>query len=278
MSTRRPFTSLALAVAVLLSAAVAVVLTDEPASSGSAGWINDCTYSHTLSDDPIVFRNQPGASHSHDFFGSNLTSATSTGPAMRADGTSCALAQDTSAYWIPSFYLNGVAVHPSAARFYYRDSNLDAGTVVQAFPRGFKMIAGNSHATSAAQNPYLGKELYFGCADNSTDKLLLPPTGCPDDTISVHVGFPSCWDNTHLDSADHQSHVVYPSGGVCPGSHPVALPRLIARFELVGVGTWTLASGATYTLHGDFWNTWDQIKLRQLTRTCLNQDRDCGVF
>ena len=28
-----------------------------------------CGYSHPLTDDPIVFPGQPGASHFHDFFG-----------------------------------------------------------------------------------------------------------------------------------------------------------------------------------------------------------------
>ena len=31
-----------------------------------------------------------------------------------------------------------------------------------------------------------------------------------------------------------------------------------------------------YTLHADFWNTWDQDTLNQLVNTCLNGNVDCG--
>jgi len=43
----------------------------------------------------------------------------------------------------------------------------------------------------------------------------------------------SCWDGKNLDSADHKSHVAYPSSGTfestgpCPASHPVRLPQLM---------------------------------------------------
>jgi len=47
-------------------------------STQGARFVTRCTYSHTLSDDPIVHPNQPGASHSHDFFGNKTTDAFST--------------------------------------------------------------------------------------------------------------------------------------------------------------------------------------------------------
>lgn len=43
----------------------------------------------------------------------------------------------------------------------------------------------------------------------------------------------SCWDGVNVDSADHKSHVAYPSSGVfettgtCPDTHPVRLPQLM---------------------------------------------------
>lgn len=43
----------------------------------------------------------------------------------------------------------------------------------------------------------------------------------------------SCWDGKNVDSADHKSHIAYPSSGTfestgpCPSSHPVRLPQLM---------------------------------------------------
>jgi len=187
-----------------------------------------------------------------------------------------------------ALFKNGVQVEPSdpkypphGAQFYYRKSNLKAGTVIQPFPANFRMITGNMHATSEADNPYLGREIYYGCSDNSEPGKLKAPMNCATGIISLHVGFPNCWDGVNLDSPDHKSHVVYPSGGICPADHPVALPRLIYRTEYP-VGTdssgITLASGPYYTAHGDFWNTWEEQKLSDLVANCLNTSTDCGTF
>ena len=46
----------------------------------------DCFPSHRAPDDPIVFPGQPGASHSHDFFGNTTTDASSTYASMRSLG------------------------------------------------------------------------------------------------------------------------------------------------------------------------------------------------
>ena len=62
-----------------------------------------CPFSHSASDDPIVFPGRPGLSHRHDFFGSTVTDADSTARRLRAAGTTtCDLAGDTAAYWAPA--------------------------------------------------------------------------------------------------------------------------------------------------------------------------------
>ena len=50
-------------------------------------FITRCNYTHTLLDDPIVKPNQPGASHSHDFFGNVTTNAATTLASLDAGGT-----------------------------------------------------------------------------------------------------------------------------------------------------------------------------------------------
>jgi len=192
---------------------------------------------------------------------------------------------DTSGYWTPALYKNGAKIEPGGTavreQFYYRKSNLNPGTVIHSFPPDFRMIAGNGHAMSEAENAYLGREIYYGCSDNSETGKPTAPVDCATGIITLHVGFPNCWDGVNIDSPDHKSHVVYPSRGVCPDDHPVALPRLIVRLEFP-VGTdssgITLSSGPYYTAHADFWNTWQQDKLDAFVQYCLNTDTDCGTF
>jgi hypothetical protein len=272
----------------LLLTAALVVAMAVPANAG-IGWLNKCGYSHSLSDDPIIYPNQPGVSHLHDFFGAQDTNASSTIASMQAGGTTCQ-AGDTSGYWTPALYQNGQRVLPAGSfdgretrqQFYYRDDNLAPGTTVEAFPPGFMMVAGNSHATSEADNPELGSEIYWGCADNNgLGGKQTQPEDCAVGIISLHVGFPNCWDGVHLNTAMNPGSLVYPSDGECPASNPVALPRLIERFEYpVGptTGVITLSSGPTYTAHADFWNTWDQTVLEERVTDCLNADVNCGEF
>jgi Domain of unknown function (DUF1996) len=246
------------------------------AGSSSAGWKMECAFSHATPDDPIVSA-APGASHMHDFMGNLKTNAKSTYNSMLAGGTNCGLPEDTSGYWTPALYKNGVKINPSTTHIYYRREG--SGTV-KAFPADFRMIAGNHMAKTPSANPEYGSAIYWGCSNNSGGKRTAPPN-CSTGKISLHVGFPSCWDGKNKDSMDHKSHVTYPSGGKCPSSHPVKLPRIIQRWEYT-VGKDSsgikLSSGPYYTVHGDFLNAWKQTKLEQLTKDCFNANKDCGVF
>jgi hypothetical protein len=266
--------------AILLGAIFAL-----PASSqaSSPGWKLKCALAKSLADDPIVHPGMPGMSHLHDFFSNTSVNATSTYQSMLAATSTCPVG-DTAGYWVPAVFRNGAKVAPAGTgvreQLYYRANNLAPGTHIEPFPPDLRVVAGNSHATSTSDNPKLGKELYWGCSDNSTGKLTAPPSSCPTGILSLHVGFPNCWDGklTHVDDT---AHLRYPSGGSCPLGFPHALPRLILRNEYpVGTttGTITLSSGPTFTIHGDFWNTWDQAALQHLVDTCLNADKDCGTF
>jgi len=242
-----------------------------------------CPVSHSLSDDPIVYPGRPGASHLHDFFGNRSTNAMSTWTSMVADSSLCGDPRDTGGYWSPALYEDGVRVNPAGVsslgravreQFYYR--KIGTGPV-RPFPADLRMVAGAHDATA----PYKLSEIYWGCSDNSTGKLGLPPQCGATGIITLHVGFPFCWDGWKLDSADHRSHMAYAKSGACPSTHPVAVPRLIERFEYpVGptTGNITLASGSPYTAHADFWNSWDQARLEQLTADCLNKNVDCGTL
>lgn len=286
---RSPHARVAL-LALIVAVATAIVAPAQQAQASSPGWITICPKTHSAPDDPIVYPGQPGATHVHEFFGNRSTQASSTYSSMMAGSTSCGSLTDKAGYWVPALYEDGVYVSPVGFRadgratrnvFYYRADNVSstykAAHPVEAFPPDFRLIAGNSHAVIPADSPKLGKEIYWGCSNNSTGKLTAPPS-CSTGAISLHVGFPNCWNGT-ITGTNDTPNVVYPSSYVCPAAYPRVLPRVIFRFEYpVGTttGVITLASGANYTVHGDFWNTWVQSDLERLVANCLRSNVDCG--
>jgi hypothetical protein len=221
--------------------------------------------------------------HLHDFFGNVTVDAFSTYQSMRAGATTCP-AGDTAGYWLPAVVRHGTKIDPAGSgvreQVYVSADNLAPGTHIEPFPPDLRMVSGNAHAVSPRDNPDLGEEIYWGCSDNSVGgKPLAPPT-CASGIISLHVGFPNCWDGV-LTHRDDTAHLRHPVAGRCPAGFRHALPRVIIRTEYpVGTsgGTITLSSGPAFTAHGDFWNTWDQAKLVALVDSCLNAGRDCGVF
>src|SRR5215207_2112024 len=87
--------------ALLLACAVALLaaLTSARAASAAssehgASFAVRCDFSHRLSDDPIVYFNQPGKSHKHDFLGNTSTKASSTYQTMIAAPTTCSRPED----------------------------------------------------------------------------------------------------------------------------------------------------------------------------------------
>lgn len=262
--------------------------TSKVGGSSSAGWQVACPTSHSSNDDPIVFFGRAGASHQHSFMGSKTTNASSTTAKLLAGDTTCTNKDDKSPYWVPTLFNNGTAVHPthgekgptgvsSRQTMYYRNPT---GKKLHAFPAGLRMISGNPAAKSLKENPQVGRNIWWGCSDNSiSQKLTAPPAKCPRGMITVHIHFPNCWDGVNLDSANHQSHVAFSSGGNCPASHPVIIPRLTIRNEyIVGTttGKITLSSGDVNTIHADFWNAWNQPALEKLVANCFNAGKNCG--
>ena len=237
-------------------------------------FIGSCAFSHMAMDDPIVYPRQPGVSHDHSFVGNTSTSALSTLRTLRAGSTTCKRDGETAAYWMPTLLLNGQMVPPRGATIYYRRKTL---TALRAFPAGFKMIAGDRHAT-APQDPRI---TYWNCGAASTVPASSQVPTCPNDrgeSLRLHVNFPNCWDGHSLDSADHMSHMAYSVRGACPASHPVALPAisLIFRYPITGGSGVTLSSGGQYSAHADFFNAWRQGTLVSLVNGCLNALRHCG--
>lgn len=264
-------------------AAVALAAGDDPPLAGPVTGVDQlrgvsfttrCTFSYRLPDDPILFPGRPGASHDHTFFGARSTSATSTDATLRAGGSTCSRRGETAAYWTPTLFSGSQPIVPVVAWAYYRRGTLAR---VTAFPPGFRLIAGSAMATAA--QPL--RVTWWDCGIEAGVAASSEPPACPPGprtALRLHVAFPECWDGQSLDSPDHRSHMAYDVVGVCPPSHPVALPEieLILRYPEL-TGPVTLASGGAHSAHADFVNAWDQQRLDGLVEDCLNAMRFCGT-
>jgi hypothetical protein len=234
-------------------------------------FITVCRFSHFKPDDPIVLPKFPGLSHNHTFFGNQSTNAFSTLSTLSKAATTCQRPEDRASYWAPTLILDGKNVTPDEAEIYYRRSTLAR---VRAFPPGLKVVAGNSKALK----PQSTHIVFWNCSTDVGDATASIPT-CATPTLHVHVRFPNCWDGKHLDSGDHKSHMAYSTRGVCPKSHPVAVPQLmlIIQYPVTGGPGAELASGGQFSGHADFFNAWQQPELRRLVDYCLNALRTCGA-
>jgi hypothetical protein len=237
-------------------------------------FIESCRFSHRATDDPIVFPGKPGASHDHTFVGSRTTSASSTFGSLRSGGTSCARADDTAAYWMPTLYQGTTAVPPAAATIYYRRGTFAR---VRTFPNNLRMIAGDATATT----PQPFRVVFWNCGGGDGGSPTSTVPTCADtrgSALRLHVRFPNCWDGRRLDSPDHKSHMAYAVLGRCPSSHPVAVPAItvLFRYPSLGGDGFSLASGGQLSGHADFLNAWKPGALKKLVEDCLNELVRCG--
>ena len=196
--------------------------------------------------DPIE---QPGevSRHLHTVMGSNAFNFTIDYAAtQRASCSTGKEKEDLSSYWVPSLYYraeNGsfVPVGQTGGILVYYLQRTDpkdpeAGSGLLAFPEGFRMIAGSAtrrNKTSFAEGQTQSPASFVCLGVDGPHTPEIPPHNCPGG-LRAQITFPSCWDGTNVDSPDHKSHVVYPSGmdtGFCPPSHPKRLVQIF--YEVV---------------------------------------------
>ncbi|KAI0039451.1 hypothetical protein FA95DRAFT_1577588 [Auriscalpium vulgare] len=250
--------------------------------------------------DPIV---SPGvaSSHAHTIMGGKNIGVSSTFSTMRASScTTCKVKDDLSAYWTQQLYYQFpnktyASVDHGGMLVYYLQRN-GAGETVQAFPDGLRMVAGNPYLRNYTATPE-ANAITFNCLDYSQPAQAethgFGNTKCPDG-LRIQVFFPGCWNGKDLDSADHKSHMAYPSNvdsGSCPSTHPVHLVSIFYELyysvdpfnKLNDGGRFVLANGdpTGYGSHGDFLNGWDSSVLSRAVQTCTNDSgvlEDCPVF
>lgn len=134
------------------------------------------------------------------------------------------------------------------------------GETIEAFPEGFRMLAGDSRlrnftgpvpdtekslwtASDKTQFSLGQKALGFNCLnyqktpEPSMYRHFLPDKSYMDancvDGIRAEIFFPSCWNGTN-DSQNHRDHMAYPdlvNGGTCPEGFKRRVPSLF--FETI---------------------------------------------
>jgi Domain of unknown function (DUF1996) len=248
----------------------------EPGPQGRVPqFVVECAHSHSGPNDPIVHPNHTGRSHLHQFFGNTTTDAASTAETLARGGTTCDQRLDLASYWAPALLDHGAEVVPVEAVAYYRPGvGVDPATV-EPYPYGLKMLGGDQVATE----PQALDVVAWSCGTGS-ERSATPPT-CPEGRpLRVAISFPDCWDGENLDSPDHVAHVARSEDGACPERHPVAMPQLLLTITYPVTGTGhdlSLASGSLLTGHADFFNAWDEDKLRTEVASCIHRGLTCGV-
>lgn len=248
-----------------------------------------CDYSHMNYVDPIVAPGRPGGSHLHAFFGNTMADASSTTESLLANGNSTCRGGTTnrSAYWVPALIdtRDGRAITPTRLTTYYKTGygGVDPAQV-KPFPYGLRMIAGSAGGST----PLSHWGLKYTCSGATTYTAYSNIPVCPAGTmVEMIIVFPQCWNGVDVDSADHKSHMAYPTGKGCPSTHPVPLPEVAYILQYLvnptdDVRAWRLASDiyettkpAGYSLHADWWNGWDPAVAKVWTEQCLNKGLDC---
>jgi hypothetical protein len=249
-------------------------------------WQMLCTIDHFGPDDPIVFPGQPGVSHMHSFYGNTTTNASSTAASLMAAPSTCGRnmqTSDRSAYWIPSLYkknadgsLTLVKDTDQQMFIYYRRPGGTGGPKIQPIPPGLKMLAGNSQATS----PQPLWMIQWDCSGGQEYPSMPQCPGGSSNSLHASIEFPSCWNGTQLDSANHRSHVAYanPDTGTCPAGYPVSLPQITFEVDYPGItggSQYALSSHGVYSMHADFFAAWDPQVQNALVTGCLNAGLNC---
>lgn len=280
---RRVFVLLAL----LLSSAFA----GEAEAQAPLGWDVPCDFTRSATLDPIVFPDQPGAGHLHDFFNNKPTAYATEREDFLAMSANCAFVgggatADFSGYWTAALYDSaGQKVTPLKAKAYYRVAEGVDPMDVRAFVPGAEVVAGSALARAPQVAPD-GRPIATwrcgGVGNGATKKGSLLPPSCPDPDYPYVIGqvrFPDCSDGRR-EAEDNRSHMAYSVLGVCPPTHPRRVPALFldVTYGLRNGEGATLSSNPdnAHGYHADFFESWEEGRLAELIVACVRSGTGCG--
>jgi hypothetical protein len=158
-------------------------------------------------------------------------------------------------------------------------------------PNGLRMIAGSAKATGPQEHmdwTCLNGTAKGNLANGRSATILRCADG---DQLEMNIEFPQCWDGENLDSSDHKSHMAYgigwKNGNGCPDTHPVPVPTISFHIRHpikagADVSGWRLSSDTYdagqpggYSIHGDWWDGWDESIKKAWTDGCSRKPVSC---
>ncbi|MDR6788479.1 hypothetical protein J2Y58_001837 [Sphingomonas sp. BE138] len=257
-------------------------------------------------DDPIVYPNQPGRSHLHQWYGNTAANAASTYASLRTSGDStCMNVLNRSAYWMPAMLDGkGHVVRPDYVTIYYKrfpaispECRKIAARGCTDLPRGLRMIFGYDMITHQANR----NAAYFNCDGPGATPghyatITEAAKNCPAGArLGAVIAAPNCWDGTRLDSPNHRDHLAFGSYGQtgvlrCPSTHPYVIPSFTLgawySVDEARADSWYLSSDempgmermpAGSTFHADWFGAWDDQVMTAWTENCINKMLNCST-
>jgi len=232
--------------------------------------------------DPIISQTCL-SDHVHTFYGPQAVHPETDYDTLISTNVSqntCNVEENKSLYWHPTVYqydrntdkyTRDIISQTSAYYIWENDADIKA----EAFPNGFKMIAGTK-GNSGGDFPNAVAECVDAsdceCDDDDcyTENMFFPSQACQE--LEVSMSFPTCWDG-RLDSNDHMSHVAYTTDGdlegSCPSTHPLRLPQIQLFFRIMPYnGGWHTFSDGSSIFHADYMSGWDAKFLQGVLDDC----------
>lgn len=280
-----------------------VVASNAPDDVGAFRMI--CSAGQILADDPILFPNQPGRSHLHQFFGNLNANAESSYASLRRGGEStCSNKLNRSSYWVPALFTSGgKIVQPDYISLYYKrrpDNDplckKEATKGCVGLPTGLRVVSGYDMARMGEPQPE-NSTYHFRCISpgkpsehRATIAAAIADCGGSGQVIAM-IGFGNCWTGT-LDSADHRSHLTFgsyidQSYPQCPASHPYLIPELTQGvaytiekgdgdvwFASDRMNAMRMAPGSTF--HADYMEAWDPTTRATWEHQCIGKLLNCS--